>query len=108
LENKKELLEKLNKELDKGNPFQAIHALCMLCSLAAIPIGVLAGSQTVSLFGIAWITSSFFSFSAESEKRHKQAIRSQVDFLNSVAAIEGELKSAQSSHGVSMGPIGLN
>ena len=109
LQEKEELIEKLNKELEKRNTFQAIHGLFMLCSLAAIPIGVLADSQMASLIGIAWVASSFFSFSAESEKRHKQAVQSQVDFLKNLATLESELQQSSRSRGsVNMGPIGLN
>lgn len=109
MQEKEELIEKLNKELEKRNTFQAIHGLCMFCSLAAIPIGVLAGSQIASLVGIAWVASSFFSFSADSEKRRKQAAQSQIDFLNNLAALEAELQQSSRSRGsVNMGPIGLN
>ncbi|MFZ9755327.1 MAG: hypothetical protein ACO3DK_04760 [Bacteroidia bacterium] len=109
LQEKEELIEKLNKELEKRNTFQAIHGLCMLCSLAAIPIGVLAGSQMASLIGIAWVASSFFSFSAESEKRHKRSVQSQIDFLNGLATLENELPQSSRSRGsVNMWSIGLN
>lgn len=109
MKNKAEQLEKLNKELNKRDVFQAVHALFMLCSLAAIPIGVLTGSQTVSLFGIAWMTSSFFSFSAESEKRNKQAIQVQIDFLTNISDVENELRAAELAKSrVSMGSINLN
>ena len=109
LQEKEELIEKLNKELEKKNVFQAIHALCAICFLAAVPIGVLVGSQMASLIGIAWITSSFLSFSADSEKRHKQAVQSQLDSLNNLVALEDELQQLSCSSGsVNMGPIGLN
>lgn len=81
----------------------------MLCSLAAIPVGVVTGNKTISLFAMAWITSNFFTFSAESEKSRKQAIQVQIDFLTNISEVENELRAAELANSrVSMGSINLN
>lgn len=109
LQDKKELLEKLNKELNGKNAYQTINGFLLFCCLVAIPIGVLFGSRIISFFGIAWVASAYFSFSAEWEKRQKQGIQAQIDFLNSTLEIENQIKSMKSDQGqVRMGPIGLN
>lgn len=109
MQDKRKLLEKLNKELNGKNAYQTINGFFLFCCLVAIPIGVLFGSRIVSFFGIAWVASAYFSFSAEWEKRQKQGIQAQIDFLNSALEIENQVKSTRSNQSqINMRPIGLN